>query len=61
MALVVVGGHTRNVGKTSVMAGQRAILLNASDYRELPFRFGSNLVYMTVKRGEIMFARGPSV
>lgn len=34
------------------------LLLNAGDYRELPFRFGSNLVYTTIKRGAIIYTEG---
>jgi imidazolonepropionase len=34
------------------------ILLNAGDYRELPFRFGTNLVHMTLKRGAIVYEEG---
>ncbi len=34
------------------------LLLNAGDYRELPFRFGSNLVHRTIKRGEIVYEEG---
>ncbi|MBI4873898.1 MAG: amidohydrolase family protein [Acidobacteria bacterium] len=34
------------------------ILLNAGDYRELPLRFGCNLVHMTVKRGAIIYREG---
>ena len=30
------------------------LLLNASDYRELPYYFGANHVHLTVKRGEIV-------
>jgi imidazolonepropionase len=30
------------------------LLLNASDYRELPYYFGVNNVHLTVKRGEIV-------
>ncbi len=34
------------------------LVLNAADYRELPFRFGMNLVRMTIKRGEIIYREG---
>jgi imidazolonepropionase len=34
------------------------LLLNAGDYRELPFRFGSNLVHTTIKRGAIIYEEG---
>lgn len=31
------------------------IMLNASDYREIPYYFGVNLVSLTMKRGEILY------
>jgi imidazolonepropionase len=34
------------------------IVLNASDYREIPYWFGVNLVRMTVKRGEVVYREG---
>ena len=34
------------------------ILLNADDYRELAFRFGSNLIHRTIKRGMIVYEEG---
>jgi imidazolonepropionase len=33
------------------------IMLNAADYREIPYQFGVNLVAMTMKRGEPVFPR----
>jgi imidazolonepropionase len=34
------------------------LILDASDYRELARRFGTNLVQMTMKRGEIIYTEG---
>ena len=34
------------------------LILDASDYQELASRFGTNLVYMTIKRGEIIYREG---
>jgi len=34
------------------------IVLNAADYREIPYHFGVNLVRMTVKRGAIIYKEG---
>ena len=44
----------------SLEAGKAAdlILLNVSDYRDLPLRFGVNLVNRTVKRGVTIYLEG---
>jgi imidazolonepropionase len=34
------------------------ILLNATDYREIPYYFGVNLVAITVKRGAVIYQQG---
>ena len=41
----------------SLQYGKQAdlVMLNVSDYREIPFYFGSNQVSLTVKRGEILY------
>ncbi len=31
------------------------LLLNASDYREIPYHFGVNQVHMTIKRGAVLY------
>jgi imidazolonepropionase len=51
-------GCEQRVG--SLEAGKSAdlIILNASDYREIPYHFGVNLVRMTVKRGETVYQEG---
>lgn len=35
-----------------------AIILNASDYREIPYHFGVNAVHMTIRRGEVIHREG---
>ncbi|MBZ5593541.1 MAG: imidazolonepropionase [Acidobacteriia bacterium] len=34
------------------------ILVNATDYREIPYHFGVNLVAMTIKRGAVIYRQG---
>jgi imidazolonepropionase-like amidohydrolase len=34
------------------------ILLNATDYREIPYYFGVNLVSTTIKRGVVIYQQG---
>ncbi len=34
------------------------ILLNATDYREIPYYFGVNLVATTIKRGAVIYQQG---
>jgi imidazolonepropionase len=47
-----IGSHTGSLehGKSGDL-----ILLNASDYREIPLLAGTNLVHSTVKRGVVLF------
>ncbi|MCW5980464.1 MAG: amidohydrolase family protein [Bryobacteraceae bacterium] len=33
------------------------LMLNASDYREIPYHFGMNLIAMCMKRGDVLFPR----
>ena len=50
-----------NAGKTgSIRKGPFAdlLVLNVSDYRELVHHFGSNVVHMTLKRGEVIYEEG---
>lgn len=44
----------------SIEAGKDAdlVMFDASDYREIPYRFGVNLVAMTMKRGVVLYQRG---
>ena len=46
--------------KGSVAPGKDAdlIILNASDYREIPYRFGWNQVHLTMKRGITIYREG---
>ena len=34
------------------------ILLNATDYREIPYYFGVNLVATTIRRGVVIYQQG---
>ena len=44
----------------SLEPGKQAdvIMLNAEDYREIPYYFGVNLVAVTMKRGEVIYRQG---
>jgi imidazolonepropionase len=44
----------------SLVPGKQAdlIMLNADDYREIPYYFGVNLVAMTIKRGAVIYQQG---
>ncbi len=35
------------------------LLLNTSDYRELPYHFGMNQVHLTIKRGKVIYRQEP--
>jgi len=54
-------GRAESVG--SLEQGKQAdvILLNADDYREIPYSFGVNLVDMTIKRGAVIYRQGEVV
>jgi imidazolonepropionase len=54
-------GRAQRCGSLECNKYADIVLLNAGDYRELPFRFGSNLVHMTIKRGEIIYREGDVV
>jgi imidazolonepropionase len=34
------------------------IVINAEDYREIPYHFGSNAVAITIKRGRVLYQEG---
>jgi imidazolonepropionase len=51
-------GRAAWCGSLEINKNADLLLLNAGDYRELPFRFGSNLVHMTIKRGAIIYEEG---
>ncbi|MEO8663369.1 MAG: imidazolonepropionase [Bryobacteraceae bacterium] len=61
-AATINGAHAIGMGSRvgSLEYGKQAdlIVLDAGDYREIPYYFGVNLVKMTVKRGEIIYSRG---
>jgi len=47
----------------SLESGKQAdvILLNANDYREIPYHFGVNLVSMSIQRGSVIYRQGAVV
>ncbi len=61
-AATINGAHALGAADRagSLEAGKFAdlILLDASDYREIPYYFGVNLVSMTMKRGAVLYRRG---
>jgi len=50
--------HER-IGSLEVGKYADVAVFDVRDYREIPYYFGWNHCWMTVKRGEIVFARGP--
>jgi imidazolonepropionase len=60
-AATINGAHALRRANTvgSLEHGKDAdlIMLNVSDYRELPYHFGVNLLAMIMKRGEVLFPR----
>lgn len=44
----------------SLEAGKEAdlVVLDCSDYRELPYRFGASPVALTIKRGKVVYSQG---
>lgn len=61
-AATINGAHAvrRAESTGSLEPGKQAdvILLNAKDYREIPYFFGVNLVDMTIKRGVVVYRQG---
>ncbi len=61
-AATINGAHAlrRSAAVGSLEIGKCAdlLVLNVSDYRELVHNFGSNLVHITMKRGEIIYQEG---
>jgi imidazolonepropionase len=55
-ACAIGWGHV--AGSLEVGKPADLIVLNASDYREIPYRFGVNLVGRTVKRGVTIYQEG---
>ncbi len=48
-------GCEQRLGSLETGKSADLIILNASDYREIPYHFGVNLVRTTVKRGEPIY------
>jgi imidazolonepropionase len=63
VAATINGAHAirRGARAGSIEPGKDAdlIILNASDYREIPYRFGWNQVHLTMKRGITIYREGP--
>jgi imidazolonepropionase len=61
-AATINGAHAlRCASRTgSLEAGKQAdlILMDVSDYREIPYHFGMNLVSMTMKKGSVVYRSG---
>jgi len=51
-------GRGQDLGRLQPGAAADLIILDAVDYRELPYRFGTNLVCTVVKGGEVVVERG---
>jgi len=51
-------GSEAVAGSLEVGKSADLIVLNASDYREIPYHFGVNLVNRTVKRGVTIYQEG---
>lgn len=51
-------GRAAWCGSLEINKDADLLMLNAGDYRELPFRFGSNLIHMTIKRGAVIYQEG---
>ena len=56
-ACAISCGH--RVGSLETGKSGDLIVLNAADYREIPYHFGVNLVCMTVKRGLTLYKEAP--
>jgi len=64
-AATINGAHAVRRAESigSLEPGKQAdvILLNANDYREIPYWFGVNLVDVTIKRGVVIYKQGDVV
>jgi imidazolonepropionase len=62
VAATINGAHAirrgAEVGSLEVGKNADVIILNASDYRDIPYHFGWNQVYLTMKRGVIIYKEG---
>jgi imidazolonepropionase len=54
-------GLEREAGSLEVGKPADFIVLNTTDYREIPYHFGVNLVNRTVKRGVTIYQEGKVV
>jgi imidazolonepropionase len=58
-AATINGAHALRMAARagSIEAGKNAdiVIFKVPDYREIPYRFGANLVAMTIKRGAILY------
>ena len=63
VAATINGAHAigRGARVGSLEPGKDAdlIILNASDYRDIPYHFGWNQVHLTMKRGSVIYREGP--
>ena len=61
-AATINGAHAvgcpDRVGSLEPGKSADVLLLNVSDYRDLPHTFGTNVVHMTMKRGEVIYQEG---
>lgn len=61
-AATINGAHAirraRQVGSLEVGKNADLIILNASDYRDIPYHFGWNQVHLTMKRGSVIYREG---
>lgn len=61
-AATINGAHAVALASStgSLEFGKEAdlIMLNVSDYREIPYQFGVNLVSLTMRRGQVIYREG---
>jgi imidazolonepropionase len=51
-------GRADRIGSLELGKSADLVILNVSDFRELAHHFGTNLVHMTMKRGEFIYEEG---
>ena len=51
-------GRARSVGSLEVGKSADLLVLSVPDYHDMVHHFGSNLVHLTMKRGEIIYEEG---
>jgi imidazolonepropionase len=51
-------GAQRLAGSLETKKLADVLILNASDYRDLAYQLGTNLVHTTIKRGEVLYSQG---